>query len=403
LKLSYRRMNVLLVDPVATALDTIDSVLEAFRFYRVWRARSVEEAMGFLRDKRVHLVICAAKQQPQSGFYLLEQIRADAQMRDLPVLLTLDRRDKQSEELAMKSGAAGVVPLPLEATTLRQAVEQALFPLIDHKEEEYLQQIGMARQAMRLGDLDGAEKSYRKALAAKSDEDAQVSLGKLLQAKGDLAGAEEVFVGAMKSHSSSLRAFLGLAEVYQTSGRLEDALKVLAGAVNAAKKLKASGEVSASIYFYMGELQLELKRLQEALGLFDLASQANPNNPRLTAKIGDALSKAGFMEEAVDFYQRALELDPELAHVYNRLGMAYRRQGKCDLALNLYQKALTFHPDDENLLYNMARCFWDMEEYQCAAEQLTKSLKLRPTFPEALKLLEGVLARMGFESEKPEH
>jgi tetratricopeptide (TPR) repeat protein len=400
LKLSYRRMNVLLVDPVATALDTIDSALEAFRFYRVWRARGVDEAMGFLRDKRVHLVICAAKQQPVSGFHLLERMRGEAQMRDVPVLLTLDRRDKNSEEMAMQSGAAGVVPLPLEETTLRQAVEQALFPLIDEREEDYLQQIGLARQAMRLGDLDGAEKAYRKALAAKSDEDAQLSLGKLLQAKGDLAGAEEVFMGAMKSHTSSLRAFLGLAEVYQTSGRLEDALKVLAGAVNAAKKLKASGEVGSSIFFYMGELQLELRRLQEAMGLFEMASQADPDNPRLKAKIGDALSRAGFMEEAVDFYQRALELDPELAHVYNRLGMAYRRQGKCDLALNLYQKALTFHPEDENLHYNMARCFWDMEDYQCAAEQLTKALKLKPTFPEATKLLDAVLARLGFDSEK---
>ncbi len=396
MKLSYRRMNVLLVDPISTALDTLDAALEPFHFYRVWRVRSVDEANRLLAGKRLHLVICAAKQQPISGFQLLAMMGSDERLKGLPVILTVDRRDQETVGQAKSVEPAGVVLLPLEASDLRQAVEAALAPYVDEKEETYLEQIGSARQAMRRGDLDAAEKAYRLAISVKAEEEAQLSLGKLLKDKGDFAGAEEVFLATLKAHPSSLRAFLGLAEVYQAVGRLEEALKVLAGAVGAAKKLTAAGQARSSIYFFMGELELELMRLQEAMGLFGEACRADPANPRLPAKIGDALSKAGYVDEAVEFYQKALALDPELAHVYNHLGMAYRRQGNYELALNLYQKALTFHPEDENLLYNMARCYWEMGDFQCAAEQLSLSLKLKPAFPEAVKLLDAVLKRLGY-------
>jgi tetratricopeptide (TPR) repeat protein len=120
------------------------------------------------------------------------------------------------------------------------------------------------------------------------------------------------------------------------------------------------------------------------------------DDPKLASRIGDALSDNGLHAEAEECYTKALELDPDLAHVYNRLGISYRKQGKFDMALNLYRKALTFHPEDENLIYNIARTQWDMENYKPAAEQLARALKINPDFREARILLDAVLNKMGF-------
>ncbi|MFH1057119.1 MAG: tetratricopeptide repeat protein [Pseudomonadota bacterium] len=402
MKYSYRRMSLLLVDSTSMALDALERYLEPLGLHRIWTAKTAEEAMAVLREKPVDLVLTHWKLQPISGMQLLEMIRRDARSKELPVLVMADPKDKIISEKARELGATGLIKLPVDPTKLGGEVEAALEPYVDEGEEEFLAQMDTARTAMRLGDLDAAEAAYRAALAVRVNEEAQVGLGKVLRQKGDWSGAEEAFVGALKANPLSLRAFLGLASVYQSSGRLEDALKVLAAAVSAAKRMKEEGEVQAVLYFYMGEIELQLKHLKEALGLFDKAVSASGLDPGMPAKVGDALMGAGFLEESEQYFQRALELDPELAHVYNRLGIAYRRQQKFEMALTLYGKALYFHPKDEHLLYNKARCYWDMDQYKRAAEILAKALEINPEFKEAQQLMDASLHRQGFKvSEQP--
>ncbi|MBI4797549.1 MAG: tetratricopeptide repeat protein [Desulfarculus sp.] len=397
MKYAYRRMSVLLVDSTTVAADAMEGHLEPLQFHRIWAAKTAEEAMHMLRERPADLVVTNWKLQPITGLQLLEMIRRDPKLRSLPVVVLRSPKDKHIEEKAEGLGATALADLPIKPSDFLEVVEQALSPLIDDKEEEFLRQMDLARGAIRTGDLDLAEKAYRAALAVKVDEEAQVGLGKVLKKLGDWEGAEQAYVAALKANPYSLRAFLGLASVYQSCGRLEDALKVLAGAVNAAKKVKEAGSVQAVLYFYMGEIELQLKRLQQALGLFDKAVQEAPEDAPLQGRIGDSLVKEGFLAEAESYYQRALEIDPELAHVYNRLGIAYRRQQKFDMAISLYQKALHFHPRDEHLLYNMARCFWEMEEWQQAAEILTQAMEINPQFTAAQQLLDACLQNLGFK------
>ncbi len=398
MKLSYRNMSILLVDSQDQSLESLASSIAPFSLYRLWRAKAADEAMNILRSKPVHLAIVAFKLQPVSGPQMLAMLRKVSRLQDLPVLITVDKGDQAMAEQALSAGASGLLELPLDHRDVLKMVDEALAPMVDPVEEEFLRQMQAASQAQRMGDLGGAEKAYRAALAARGDEKVAHSLGKLLSGKGDMDGAAGAFLAALRANPMSLRSFLGLAQVFQASGRLEDALKVLAGAVNAAKSLKESGQVQSSIFFYMGELQLELQRLQEALGLFSQAMEANPDSSQLSSSIGDSLVKAGFPRESEHFYLKALEVDPEPAHVYNQLAIAYRRQGKFDLAINLYGKALAFHSHDENLLYNTARCHWEKGDDQEAARLLGQALAINPLFPEAESLLAAVQRRLGSKS-----
>ena len=397
MKFTYRRMSLLLVDSTQLALDTLEKFLEPLGFHRLWTAKAAEEALGIMRDRPVDLVLTHWKLQPISGLQLLEMIRRDAKLRGTPVLILADIKDKHIADKAKELGVTAMVKLPLDTATVVEQVEKALEPAIDPGEEEFLVQMDAARMAVRMGDMGKAETAYRAALAVKTTEEAQLGLGKVLRQKGDLLGAEEVFVGALKSNPLSMRAFLGLASVYQSSGRLEDALKVLAAAVSAAKRLKEGGNVTAVLFFYMGELELQLKHLKEAMGYFEQALAEANRDVELPVKMGDVLAEEGHLAESERFYQRALELDPELAHVYNRLGIAYRRQKKFDMAITLYQKALQFRPKDEHLLYNMARCHWEAADFRRAAQILTQALRLQPEFREAQTLLDACLHKQGFK------
>ncbi|KMY69006.1 hypothetical protein AAU61_05530 [Desulfocarbo indianensis] len=399
MKYSYRKMSLLLVDAISQAVDTLRDFVRDYQFYRVWTARSVEEAWQILSDKEksITLVITAWKMMPMNGFQLVEKIRNDPRLKETLVIMMRDKRDKHVEEKGKELNINGYIPLPLESKVALAEIDALLLPLVDENEEEFLKNINAARIASRKEKWEQAEAGYRAALAAKNDEEAQLGLGKILKTKGDLGGAEKCFMAAMRLNSSNLKGYLGLADVYQAAGRLEDALKVLALALSMARKLKASGNTQASLFFYMGEVALRLKRLQDSLGYFRQVGKLNTTDAELQVRIGDTLSAHDRLAEAEEFYQLALKMNPELAHVYNRLGMAYRRQKKFDQALSLYRRALTFHPEDENLHYNIARVHWEMEEFQPAAETLAKALQLNPEFKEARQLLDAVLQKLGYQ------
>ena len=395
MKYSYREMSVLLVGFAPSILNELGSALDELKFQRELAAPSGEKALETLKGKPVDVVICHWDMDPDKGLELVETMRQDPDLKELPVLVTVERRDKKIEQQAGTKGVTGFINLPLEAQAVRQTVEQVLAPFIDEEREEYLKQVEIARQAERDEDFDKAEAAYRAALAVRADENTRLDLGHILRQKGDLPGAEQEFELALTKNPRSLRAFLGLALVYQSMNRPEDALKILAGVVTAAKKMKEAGALTASIYFYMGEIELQLKHIKESLGLFEKAAETLPGDTEIRTRIGDTLSEAGFLAESEKFYQRALELDPELAHVYNRLGIAYRRQEKFKLALNLYGKALAFHPQDEHLHYNMARCYWEMGDFHKASEELLTALKINSGFTEAQQLFKSVVAKMG--------
>ncbi len=390
MKISYQSMSVLLVDPVSTGIDTLSDYLKEFAFYRVYTAKSVDEALKLLKDRPVNLVISSWKMQPLSGYQLLESVRKDDQLKLLPVLLMIDRKDKLLEDKGAMGGASGFLNIPLKPDAVIKTVEQVLAPFVDEQEEEYMLHYAAARKAVRHRDWDEAIKEFQAALEAKEDVKVRMALARALKQKGDMADAEQAFKEVLRSDGDALAAYSGLASVLQETGRLHDALRVLQGAEAVAARLQGSGKVNAHIHFYMGEIELQLKMIKEALAHFKQASVEDADNTELQIKIGDALLNNDLHEESEQYYEKALDMNPELAHVYNRLGIAYRKQQKFSMAIGLYEKALQFHPDDEHLYYNLARSHWERQEPSQACKWLEKSLKINPKFKDAERFLSGI-------------
>lgn len=397
MKLSYQKMQALLVEGNKMALDTLEGYLEPFKFYRVWTAVGVDEAMLAIKDRPIDIIITGWKMQPISGLQLVEMARRRPELKDAPILLVADRRDKHLEKIGKDSGATAVIGHPITAKDVQRVVDEMLSKRIDPQHEQFLAHMEAARQAERRKKSAEAIEAYRQALELFEDETAMMALARLLRRAGDEDGATKLLFATLRANPDALKAYLELAMIYRGQSRLEDALKVMQAALGAAERLKHGGLTKASLYYYMGEIELQLKHLQKALGHFDMAMGELPDDVEMASNIGDALAGQGHYAESEQYYQKALELDPSLAHVYNRLGIAHRRQGKHDMALNLYRKALAFHPNDEHLLYNMARVHWELAEYQLASEVLTKALEINPELVEAQRLLGAALHRMGFQ------
>ena len=96
---------------------------------RVTGFKTGQGLMDFLRDNRPDLVLLGSVLWELGGFDAVSAIREATENGDtLPILLMLDREDRDLEAQAQKMGASGVVAKPLAASELLSRVHEVLEP-----------------------------------------------------------------------------------------------------------------------------------------------------------------------------------------------------------------------------------------------------------------------------------
>lgn len=78
---------------------------------------------------------------------------------------------------------------------------------------------------------------------------------------------------------------------------------------------------------------------------------------------------------------------PKKAHLYTEFGLALRREHQMGLALIAHQKALDCSSDDANILFNIARTWYELGNYEEARSFLNKALSVAPGFETAKNFL----------------
>ncbi len=71
----------------------------------------------------------------------------------------------------------------------------------------------------------------------------------------------------------------------------------------------------------------------------------------------------------------------------NAFGIQSRKTNLLTEALNYYQKSLELSPENESLLFNVARVYFELNDIDKSIECLNKALAVNPDFPQAKKFL----------------
>lgn len=184
---------------------------------------------------------------------------------------------------------------------------------------EALKDLGNACKAA--GDLDGAARHYRSALALAPDHPASLyNLGLTLRDLGDVAEAESCFRRIVCLDASDV-----------------DALH------------------------HLGSLLHSRLQLEEAAHVYRQALAINPQDPPLWLALGE-VGLARFtdrsLQESAEAFGKAVALQPALAHAHHGLGRAHRLDGRHDLALRCFEAALELAPDDASF---RADALWERQ------------------------------------------
>ena len=116
----------LIVDDFATMRRILRNLLVEMGFRQVDEANDGAAALHMLQQGGYDFVISDIHMPKMGGFELLRQLRADATLKDLPVLLITGEASKDDVLKAIRLGANGTILKPLTKSMLEEKVRNIL-------------------------------------------------------------------------------------------------------------------------------------------------------------------------------------------------------------------------------------------------------------------------------------
>ncbi len=202
-----------------------------------------------------------------------------------------------------------------------------------------MREIERAVALHRDGDVDAAERVYRRILKADPENpEALHLLGVVALQRGDGAGAESLIAQAVARDPKRGEFQRNLALAQMALDRLADAADNLEQAV-----ALDAGDAAALIN--LGAVRLKQRAFDKAICACEGALALSPLSTVAMTNLAFALRDRGQVAEAETWIRRALELAPESPRLEAVLAGLLRRQGRIEEAIPLFRRAAAALPE----------------------------------------------------------
>lgn len=119
-------MKFLIVDDFSTMRRIVRGLLKESGYNNADEAEDGAVALGKLRNEKYDFVVSDINMPNMNGFELLNQIKADASLKHLPVLMVTAEARKEDIVRAAQDGAAGYIVKPFTKATLEEKVQKIM-------------------------------------------------------------------------------------------------------------------------------------------------------------------------------------------------------------------------------------------------------------------------------------
>ncbi len=113
---------ILVVDDYQTMVRILRNLLKQIGFNDVDDASDGQAAFEKLKAKKYGLVISDWNMAPMTGYELLQQVRADAELNALPFIMVTAEAKTENVVAAKKAGVNNYIVKPFNAETLRTKI-----------------------------------------------------------------------------------------------------------------------------------------------------------------------------------------------------------------------------------------------------------------------------------------
>lgn len=260
---------------------------------------------------------------------------------------------------------------------------------------------------IRLERLDEARAELESLRADESIRDeADLRLGKLAYAAGDLSEAGRRFGSLISSQSAAPEAFFFLSSIAEREGRTDLALEGYSKLAEAGAGLIVRGRAARllmkkddrqaafkmlddhaakersealDVEFAKAALLDDAGRPTEAIALLQLALERFPDHPGVRYQIALIQDKAGLTRESIKSFESLLKVRPEDASLLNALGYSLAdRNQKLPRAEQLIRKALVASPDNPAFLDSLGWVRFRRGDVDGAIPHLERAYRIFP-------------------------
>ena len=119
-------MKFLIVDDFSTMRRIMRNLLKELGYHNADEAENGVAAMQKLKSGRFDFVVSDVNMPNMNGFELLKTIRADANLKALPVLLVTAEAKREDIVSAAQAGASGYIVKPFTKATLEEKVQKIM-------------------------------------------------------------------------------------------------------------------------------------------------------------------------------------------------------------------------------------------------------------------------------------
>lgn len=234
--------------------------------------------------------------------------------------------------------------------------------------------MAVALLAMQAGDLDAAERQYRRLLEMgyKDPDAVRVQLGQIHENRKNFDEALRWY-GAVKDGEQFVPAQARYAGILARQGKLDAARRHL--------QQLAAKDGPHAVAFVQAEAQLlrDAQAYQDAFDLLGEALARRPDSPELLYDHAMAAEKVNRIAVLETNLRRLIELRPNHAHAYNALGYTLAdRNERLDEARGLIEAALKLAPEDPFIIDSMGWVLYRLGRPKEGLEHLQRAYKMRP-------------------------
>lgn len=119
-----KSMRILIVDDFSTMRRIIKNLLRELGFNNTEEADDGTTALPMLKSKKFDFLVTDWNMPGMQGIDLLKEVRADENLKDLPVLMVTAESRRDQIVAAAEAGVNGYIVKPFTAETLQEKIEK---------------------------------------------------------------------------------------------------------------------------------------------------------------------------------------------------------------------------------------------------------------------------------------
>ena len=389
------KANVIVVEDLISMRKAIRRILDHDGLFNIEEFSSAKEAIEYLKNHSVDLVIADIFMPGGSGWDILRYIRARSMASDTPVLFLTGEATKDDIVYSIDKGVDGYLIKPFEATDLLANVKNILEKFRNPQQREL--QIRQAESCF---------------------------------IKKDFAQAESIFSNLHSAFPQSARICVGLAQAVAVLGKKDLAFQLLDESIrlspiyfNAyavkADLLLGLGQTDEAIEYILKELTINGKQPQRRILLSELfcgrgdnvaaaeqlrqALLDDPRDEEVLIRNAEFLFGIGETEKSILAFLKARRKVPHCTRALNGISKVCVALNIHKRAVNLFTDMLKLNPAAKDVVLARARVCEKMGDYRTALGDVDAFLLAEPEMMDALILRGRLLAKLNLNEEALAH